>query len=163
MNRQKPTFQHNTHPLYSTWCNIKQRCYNPKNTSYDLYGGRGVTMCERWRNSFEAFCEDVGDRPSLNHTIDRYPDKNGNYSPDNFRWATKKEQNLNRNKPNRKVLHFKQPSECARMIDGQVFNWYFDFTSDEEQNKQVFWTAKEKFHAVRKLKHKRGHYQLFVK
>lgn len=86
-----------SHPLYNTWCQIKQRCNNPNHTYYHLYGGKGVKMCERWANSFEAFIQDVGDRPSENHTIDRYPDKNGHYGPDNFRWATWTEQNKNRN------------------------------------------------------------------
>jgi hypothetical protein len=85
------------HPLYNTWCMIKQRCTNPKHPAYNLYGGRGIKMCETWTNSFESFCEDVGQRPSPKHTIDRYPNKNGHYEPGNIRWATWAEQNSNRN------------------------------------------------------------------
>lgn len=97
-SRRKPgTVYINDHPLYNMWCMIKQRCNNPNHTHYDLYGGKGVKVCDRWANSFTAFLEDVGKRPSPKHTIDRHPDKNGHYSPDNFRWATWSEQNSNRN------------------------------------------------------------------
>ncbi len=85
---------------------IKQRCNNTKHTYYHLYGGKGIKMCDRWANSFEAFIQDVGKRPSDKHTIDRFPDKNGNYSPDNFRWATWHEQNINRNRWSKKEVLF---------------------------------------------------------
>lgn len=80
------------HPLYRTWVSMTQRCSNPKSKGYSNYGGRGIKVCERWKNSFELFLEDIGEQPSKNHTIDRYPDNNGNYEPSNFRWATKKQQ-----------------------------------------------------------------------
>lgn len=83
-------------PMYFIWTNIIQRCYNPECTHYQNYGGRGVGMCERWRNSFEDFLADMGERPSKNHSVDRYPDQNGNYEPSNCRWATMKQQNRNR-------------------------------------------------------------------
>ena len=77
------------------WSGIKQRCDNPKHIGYQYYGARGITMCDRWRNSLDAFIADMGMRPSHQHSIDRYPDTDGNYEPGNCRWATLKEQRRN--------------------------------------------------------------------
>lgn len=85
------------HPLFTTWVMMRQRCNNVNHSAYYLYGGRGIRVCDRWNNSFAAFVEDVGVKPSELHTIDRYPNKNGDYAPANFRWATWAEQNSNRN------------------------------------------------------------------
>lgn len=85
-------------PEYNTWKSIKSRCLNPNSTGYEYYGGRGITICDRWRDSFESFLADVGRRPSAKHSIDRYPDNNGNYEPGNVRWATASEQCFNRRK-----------------------------------------------------------------
>ena len=91
-------------PEYSSWHGIKARCYKPHNSRYSSYGGRGITMCDRWINSFENFLEDMGSKPTPKHSIDRI-DVNGNYEPSNCRWATMEQQMLN--KQNSKVITYK--------------------------------------------------------
>lgn len=83
------------HPVYNTWSTMKQRCHNPKNKNYAYYGGRGIKVCDRWLESFANFLEDVGERPSDQHFMDRR-DNDGNYCPENFRWVTKKDSNRNK-------------------------------------------------------------------
>lgn len=89
----KKTFVHgmsNT-STYNTWFHMINRCYNPADSTFANYGGRGITVCQKWRNDFMAFYKDVGERPSKKHSIDRI-DTNGDYNPTNVRWATQKEQ-----------------------------------------------------------------------
>ena len=81
-----------THPSYGSWYAMWRRCTSVKHVNYANYGGRGITVCERWR-SFDNFVEDMGIRPN-NHTIDRIENDKG-YAPNNCRWATPKEQRAN--------------------------------------------------------------------
>jgi hypothetical protein len=82
-------------PEYHIWDGMKSRCYNPKRHDYGRYGGRGIKVCQKWRDSFLAFIGDVGQRPDSSYSIDRI-DNNGNYEPGNVRWATIFQQRANR-------------------------------------------------------------------
>ena len=79
---------------YNCWLNIKQRCHNPNHHKYPIYGGRGIIVCDEWRNDFEAFYAHIGDAPGPSYSIDRI-DVDGNYEPGNVRWATKSQQAIN--------------------------------------------------------------------
>jgi len=83
--------------IYQTWRAMKQRCTNKGHVNYHNYGGRGISICDRWLESFESFYEDMGERPT-GKTLDRI-DSNGNYCKENCKWSTKKEQCINRRNP----------------------------------------------------------------
>lgn len=89
-------------PEYEVWKGMLARCRDPRNISYPWYGGRGVTVCERWK-SFENFYADMGPRPTPKHQIDRM-DSTSEYAPTNCRWVTKQEQA--RNQANNRLLTF---------------------------------------------------------
>jgi hypothetical protein len=87
-----------------------QRCCNPKHKNFRHYGGRGITVCDRWRTNFEVFLEDMGPRPSAKHSIER-KDNNGNYEPGNCVWATQREQS--RNKRTNRLVEFGGQTLCV--------------------------------------------------
>lgn len=94
-----------SHPLYHVWCQIRYRCYEKSNKDYRFYGGRGITVCERWMIhgngiGFRNFIADMGDRP-INGQVERVNNDKG-YSPDNCIWATREEQSKNR-RTNRRI------------------------------------------------------------
>lgn len=92
-----PNKTHGMHdtPEYKVWSGIKQRCLNPKNPAFINYGGRGITVCDEWIDSFEQFYADMGPRPSSKLTLERVDNDKG-YSRDNCKWATRAEQIWNR-------------------------------------------------------------------
>jgi hypothetical protein len=85
-------------PEYRAWDAMKTRCYCPSTIRFERWGGRGITVCDRWKNSFENFLADMGPKPSSRHSLDRYPNKDGNYEPGNCRWATNSQQIRNSSK-----------------------------------------------------------------
>lgn len=89
------THNHTGSPEWHTWRGMKQRCENPKHKAFPRYGGRGITVCERWRADFLNFLEDMGERPSPAHELDR-EDNDGNYDSDNCRWVLRPVNNRNR-------------------------------------------------------------------
>lgn len=91
-----------TRTEYTIWKRMRTRCNDESDRKYPAYGGRGIKCCDRW-NDFELFLSDMGERPSLQHSLDRI-DNNGNYEPGNVRWATASQQA--RNKRNSRFVEF---------------------------------------------------------
>lgn len=104
-----------TRTEYTIWKRMRTRCNDKNDRKYPEYGGRGIKCCERW-NDFEMFLADMGERPSVGHSLDRFPDNNGNYEPGNVRWATASQQA--RNKRNSRVVQFEGKSvNLADLVD----------------------------------------------
>jgi len=122
-------------PTYKSWDKMIQRCSNPKSEGYELYGGRGITVCDEWKD-FANFISDMGERPSNLHSIDRI-DTNGNYKKENCRWATSFIQ-ANNTRRNTKIEyngHVYTIAELARIYNVKydtlycrimVFKWNID-------------------------------------
>ena len=105
------------HPMYSTWCGMHSRCYNIKQKTYENYGGRGIRVCERWHD-VDNFINDMGPKPSPNHKIERI-DNDGDYCPENCKWATDQEQ-ANNTRKNRFIEYqgqIKSVSEWSRIVN----------------------------------------------
>ncbi len=96
-------------PEYNSWRAMKARCLDPANAAFSNYGGRGISVCEEWigERGFENFLAYMGPKPSPDHSIDRYPNNDGNYELGNVRWATRQEQSENKRER-------KRPTHCRR-------------------------------------------------
>lgn len=112
---------------YNCWAGMIQRCYYPNSVSYHNYGGKGIKVCKRWRNSFLNFLNDMGNRPSFNHSIERL-NRNKHYTPSNCKWATRIEQS--RNTKNNVYIKYKnikmtiaEWAECLN-LEYSTFRYY---------------------------------------
>ena len=134
-------------PTYISWITMRNRCENPSNARYKYYGGRGVKVCADWLE-IKNFLAYMGVRPA-GKTLDRLPDKNGNYEPGNCRWATSREQNLNKNQ-----RAFPVGSRGTRFESGRSKPWsasigysrkrfYLGWFETEEEAHQAYTQARK--------------------
>ncbi len=119
-----PTHGATNTPEYWAWLSLRSRCQNSSDKSYKHYGGRGISVCARWnagdgiKTAFECFIEDVGFRPTSKHSLDRWPNKNGNYEPSNVRWATWTEQQ--NNKTNNHIVTWKGKPRTLAEVASEI-------------------------------------------
>lgn len=109
-------------PEYTAWSSMKSRCYRPTDPAYESHGERGIRVCSRWRDSFENFLADMGRKPSRKHSLDRYPDNNGNYEPGNCRWATSQQQNNNKRNSKPRFFFTEDQVAAALFLDKPDFS-----------------------------------------
>ena len=103
------TAGHTVTPTYRAWLNAKQRCNNPKNAEWHIYGEKGIKMCPEWEQSYEKFLADVGRKPGREYSIERIR-SNGDYEPGNVKWATAAEQS--RNTSQTRLIEYNGKTQC---------------------------------------------------
>lgn len=140
-----------THPNYVIWAGIKSRCTAETGLSYKNYRSRGITYCDRWKH-FENFCEDMGMRPTPEHTIERINNDIG-YTPDNCKWATSTEQCLNR----RAFSNSKTQTTGVVQIKNGRFIAQFNYNKKRYRHSGTFATLEEAEAAYKELRSKVMH------
>lgn len=117
--------KHKKPPEYRVWQSMKDRCFNENSQAYSLYGKRGIKIQKSWLDDYFNFVNDMGERPSKEHSLDRI-DNNGNYTKENCRWTTRKEQCRNRN--SNKEFEYKGDKKCiaewAEMLNVKYDTFY---------------------------------------
>jgi len=117
---------------YRSWYHMKTRCYNKKRPYWKYYGGRGIKVCDRWKDSFVNFLSDMGNKPTSKHSLDRI-DNNGDYSPDNCKWSTSKQQT--RNKRSNIMIEYNGKIQCLN-----------DWAKELEIKRTTLWMRIYKYH-----------------
>jgi hypothetical protein len=137
------TRNHTVTPTYRAWVNMRTRCENPKSSHYADYGGRGISVCERWK-SYEHFLADVGEKPSKTAELDRHPNNDGNYEPGNVRWSSRSDQCRNR-RSNRAVIRsdgarFNSLAEAAEAVSGTIGGIWDACNGKARQHRDFAWS-----------------------
>ena len=127
--------------VYRTWQHMMQRCYNPNNTSYKNYGGRGIEVCRKWWK-FKNFYKDMGDKPK-GLTLER-KDNDDNYKPSNCKWTTQLEQN--RNRRSKKYCWDRKAQKWQAQIMVNYKQIYLGYFNTPEEAKEAYLRAKKKYH-----------------
>lgn len=151
-------------PEYSSWRSMIHRCTDPNNNRYELYGGRGVRVCERWlgEHGFGNFLADMGERPDPKraYSLDRWPNRDGNYEPSNCRWATRSQQMTNRRPFQQSKRNFtsskfkgvtwlpKRAKWMAQITANKIHTFLGEFRS-EEAAARAYDTAATEIHGIR--------------